>query len=234
MTDPHGGRPERRRSVRISPKGTVILRVDENDRRGRVANLGRDGLLATTDVMIAEEHLGRTIELELRLDDQLSEWLRISGRILRIGATSVAIAFDAVPEAFVRLVDEIATASYAHRRILAVVLVDSTVARRAAIAEGFRAAGCAVVEVSTPLEAIVRLGESSFEPDLIAIADSSPSSTSHDLRRFVEQAHPRAKLVTIGDELVEPVGPVNWLSSADPGEDLVERVLRVLARPAQT
>lgn len=231
MTDTQGGRPERPRNVRSSPKGTVILRVGEYAQRGRIANLGRDGLLAMTPVTVPEKHLGRNVEIDLRLDDQLSEWLRISGNILRIGATSVEISFEDVPAPFVRLFDEIATASHAHLRILSVVLVDSTSERRASIAEGFRSAGCSVVEVSTPLEAIVRLGESSFEPDLIAIADSSPSSTSHDLRRFVEREHPRAKLVTIGDDLVEPIGLVHWLSSMDPGSDLVARVRQVLTRP---
>ena len=232
MTDSQGGRPERRRNVRISPKGTVILRVGEYAQRGRIANVGRDGLLATTPVTVPEQHLGCNVELGLRLDGQLSEWLQISGRILRIGVTSAAIAFDVIPAPFIHLIDEIATASHAHRRIMSVVLIDSTSERRAAIAEGFRSAGCSVVEVSTPLEAIVRLGESSFEPDLIAIADSSPSSTAHDLRRFVEREHPRAKLVTISDDLVGPIGLAHWLSSADPGSDLVARVRHVLTRPA--
>jgi hypothetical protein len=88
-----------------------------------------------------------------------------------------------------------------------------------------------VIDVSTPLEAIVRLGEAPFEPDLIAIADSLPGQISDDLREFVEREHPRAKLVTIGDEVDDPTGLVHWLSSRNPNSDLVTRVRHVLSRP---
>jgi hypothetical protein len=96
---------------------------------------------------------------------------------------------------------------------------------------GFRATGCGVIEAATPLEAIVRLGESSFEPDVIAIADSHPAAAADEMRDFVERNHPNAKLVTIGDALLQPDGIVHWLSSADPASDLPDRIREVLVRP---
>jgi hypothetical protein len=231
--DTKDARQERRRSTRISPKGTVLLVAGEHTERGRIANLGRHGLLMITDATAAEQVLDRPVEIELRLDDGRSEWLRLSGRALRIEATSIAVSFDDAPAELARLIEETSTASYAHQRIMSVVLIDATANRRGSIAEAFRAVGCDVIDVSTPLEAIVRLGESRFEPDLIAIADSIPSSTSEDLRRFVEREHPDAKLVTIGDDLVEPTGLAHWLSAADPESDLSARVLELLGRSSR-
>jgi len=134
----------------------------------------------------------------------------------------------AVPAGFAHAIDEIVTASHCHRRVLSIVLVDATSARRDDMAEAFRAAGCAVIAVSTPLEAIVRLGESHFEPDLIAIADSLPATISEELRRFVDAEHPRAKLVTIGDGASAPLGLAHWLSAANPAGDLATRIRTVL------
>ena len=220
---------ERRQHQRVAPKGAVVLVAGEQRQRGRIANVSIGGMLASTTM--APEFLGHAIAIELRLDDRLASWLHLSGKIVRITEDSVAVTFDAVPAAFARVLEDISRAAHADRRVLSMVLIDATTPRRLRMAEGFRAAGCQVIDVSSALEAIVRLGEASFEPELIAIADSIPSQTSHDLRAFVEREHPRAKLVTIGDEVTDPGGLLHWLSSADPGSDLTARVRHVLSRP---
>lgn len=171
---------------------------------------------------------GRSLELELQIDGRDSRWIRLSGRILRVQAATIAMAFDKVSLEFIQLVDDILGASYGRSRILSVISVDANADRRAPITEAFRAAGCTVVEVSTALEMIVRLSELEFEPDLIVIADSSPSSTSDELRRFVEREHPRARLAQVGDELINPGKQSPWLSSADLDGDLLTRVRRLL------
>src|SRR4029079_4895736 len=99
---------------------------------------------------------------------------------------SLALVLVTNPERFARFMDRNLSASGEHQLLRAVVLIDATAERRGRIARAFRDSGCVVLEVSTPLEAIVRLGESQFEPELIAIADSHPSSISDDLRVFVE------------------------------------------------
>jgi hypothetical protein len=109
------------------------------------------------------------------------------------------------------------------------VLIDASPERSGPIAEAFRAAGCVVFEVSTPLEAIVRLGESQFEPDLIAIADSVPSPTADELRRFAELEHPSAKLVTLGGDDVAPPDPTHWLSTSGSRDDLIARIRDLLS-----
>jgi hypothetical protein len=231
MVNPTGGSPERRRHVRIEPKGTVILLDDDFPHGGRISNLSSGGLLASTILKAPECLLSRAIQMRLRLDGQLAEWLPVTGRVTRIETESIAISFDSLPDALVRMIDQMSGQSRAHSRVMSVVLVDADSSRRSLMASVFRAVGCNVVETATPLEVIVRLGESSFEPDLIAIANSMPSTVADDLRRFVERDHPQAKLVTIGNDVIEPSGIAHWLSSADPDSDLAARVRQVLMRP---
>ncbi len=230
MNEQTGVQPERRRYTRIAPKGTVILQAAGHSQRGRIANLSEGGMLVATNVTAPDRMLARTVEIEIRLDGMHAQWLHASGRIVRISTDGVAVTFDTLPTALLRVIDEMSTASRARLRVISVILIDADPQRRAAMADGFRSTGCFVVETSTPLEALVRLGESSFEPDLIAVADSIPSTVASELRTFVEREHPRAKLVTIGDDVVEPAGIGHWLSSVDASSDLPRRVREVLGR----
>lgn len=230
MSEQASVRHERRRYTRIAPKGTVILHAAGHAQRGRITNLGEGGMLISTHATAPDRMLARAAEIEIRLDGMHAQWIHATGRIVRIGADCIAVTFDKLPVPLVRLIDEMSTASRARLRVISVVLVDGDPQRRAVMAIGFRTAGCYVVETSTPLEALVRLGESTFEPDLVAIADSIPGTVADELRTFVERDHPRAKLVTIGDETIEPTGAGHWLSSADPGANLLSRVREVLGR----
>ena len=208
----------------------MIVHAGEHTQRGRIHDLGTGGMFVLTTVAMPERLLARSAELEIRLDGPHAQWLAAAGKIARINAHGFAVSFDKLSAPLFTLIDEISTASHARRRVMSAVLVDANPARRAAIAAELRSAGCAVIEATTPLEAIVRLGESSFEPDLIAIADSAPSMVADELRAFVARDHPRVKLVTIGDELADPGGIAHWLSSADPDADLQFRVRQLLGR----
>jgi len=229
MTD-RTGVDERRQYARIAPKGTVILLAGEHAQRARITNISHGGLFATTKIGPPERLLARTISMEIRLDGQLAEWIHVAGRVARIVADGFAVSFTSVPAPLVRAIEAMSSESYVHRRRLSVVLIDSDAERRAVMAEGFRGLGSVVIEGSTPLEAIVRLGESSFEPDLIAIADSMPSTVAEDLRRFVALEHPFAKLVTIGVDIDGPSGIVHWLSATDPQSNLLARVRDIVTK----
>lgn len=231
MNDRSGERPERRQHVRIEPKGALLFRAAGHEQRGRIANLSEGGVYVLTDASAAKQLLDRSIEIELRLDAGHAEWFRATGQIVRAQEDGVAIAFDLLAAPLLRMIDELSSASRAHARVMSVVIVDADAQRCSAMAAGFRATGCRVVEAATPLEAIVRLGESSFEPDVIAIADSYPSAAAAEMRTFVERDHPNAKLITIGDELLQPDGFANWLSSANPDADLPARVREALVTP---
>jgi hypothetical protein len=120
------------------------------------------------------------VELELRFDGALAAWQWVKGRVSRLDANGVAVVFDApTAPALLGTINDLTTASHARGRV-SVVLVDADAARSTAIAAGFRAAGCEVIEVATRLDAIVRLGESHFEPDIIAVANSQPAAAADD------------------------------------------------------
>jgi hypothetical protein len=224
---------ERRRGTRVSPKGAVILRTREHTLRGRIGNLGNGGMCVMTQVTAPASMRGKNVDVELRLDGGAAAWIDLSGRVLRIASDRIAVGFDTVPPRFDAMIAEQKAASNTRRRKRTIVLVDATVARRTAIAAAFRTAGCDVIEVGSPLEAIVRLGESHFEPDLIAIADSRPESIAVELRAFVDAEHPGAKMITIGDTSVPPeLG--HQLSSLDLDGDLAARVHEILSRPRIT
>jgi CheY-like chemotaxis protein len=227
MTNDNTGQ-ERRRDPRIHPKGTVILRTGTYIVRGRISNLSRSGVATATRSTAPERFLGGKADVDLRLDGQGATWLRLQGQIVRIGSNSIALRLDVVPPSFTRIVDQAVAASHHNDRLLSVLLVDASPLRRSAMREAFRAAGCIVIDVSTPLEAIVRLGESDFEPNLVAIADSLPRTISDELRRFVDVEHPRARLIKIGDPSDAPSGLGRWLSAANPADDLAVRIRTVL------
>jgi hypothetical protein len=225
-----GERPERRRHIRIAAKGTLLFRAGTHEQSCRIANLSEGGAYVLTNVTAPDRLLGRDVGLELRLDAASAEWLRATGRIVRKTPVGVAIAFDLLAAPLLRIIDALSTASLARARIIVVVLIDADPQRRDAMTTGFRAAGCSVIEAASPLEAIVRLGESSFEPDVIAVADSH-GEDAEQMRAFVEREHPKATLIRIGDELLRPEGLANWLSSVNHDEDLPARVREALIAP---
>src|ERR1043165_356212 len=93
------------------------------------------------------------------------------------------------------------------------------------------ATGCDVLEGATQLEAIVRLGESHFEPDIIAVANTQPVAAADEMREFVERYHPSSMLVAIGPQLLDPAGLANWLSENTPPADLPVRIRELLFAP---
>ncbi|MBX3157223.1 MAG: PilZ domain-containing protein [Deltaproteobacteria bacterium] len=204
---------DRRRHRRICPKGTVLLRAS-GEAHGRIANLSAGGVYVLTDEARARYTVGDTLDLEIRTDDPSAAWVVADGHIGRVRPDGIAIVFARPSEVLLHMIDRLATASHAHARVVSIVLIDADDDRRSAMSAGFRSAGCGVIEASTPLEAIVRLGESRFEPDVIAVADSHPSAGADAMRAFIERDHPRARLVAIGDEVFAPDGFASWLAAS--------------------
>ncbi|HMG54949.1 MAG TPA: PilZ domain-containing protein, partial [Kofleriaceae bacterium] len=93
-------RKERRRDLRVSPKGTVIMHAEACTMRGRIVNLSRGGVAAITTSAAPERLLGGSASLDLRLDGRDSSWHDLRGRIVRLDGTAIAIALDAVPVGF--------------------------------------------------------------------------------------------------------------------------------------
>ena len=229
MTQRSGREFDRRRHARIEPKGTVTIHALGHMYRGRLVNIDSGGMYVATEVSVPDDLLGQSVDLELRFDGALAVWQRHIGRVSRIAADGFALVFDApTAQALLRMIEELTTASHASARVISVVLIDADLGRRAAIAAGFRAAGCEVVEVGTQLDAIVQLGESDFEPDIIAVANTQPATAADAMGAFVEHYHPSSMLVTIGPELLNPAGPSNWLSETTATADLSARIRELL------
>lgn len=226
---------DRRRHVRMAPKGTVTIHALGNAHRGRLVNISVGGMYVATDVSLPHRLLGRVVDLELRFDGALAAWQRLTGRISRMAADGAAIVFDApTAPALLLVIDKLTTASHASARVISVVLIDGDPARRGVIAAGFRAAGCDVLEVATQLEAIVRLGECHFEPDIIAVGNTHPANAAEEMRSFIEQHHASSMLVTVGPELLDPAGLANWLSAATAPADLPGRIRELLFAPRRS
>lgn len=219
---------ERRKHVRIALKGTAILLAGKHAVRARLVNISEGGFLASTLVTPPTDLLGQSADIELRLDDRLSQWIRLEGKVVRIGNESVALSLAATP-ALVRLVDGVSTASRARERVISVILIDENAERRKLLAHGFQLVGCSLIEAATSLEAIVRLGESSFEPDVIAVADSMPAATANEMRAFVARNHPDVKLVSITDVIDTRVN-IFQLTPEDLRGNLAHAIRRVLGR----
>jgi CheY-like chemotaxis protein len=213
---------ERRRHPRIDAKGTVVVGALGFRHHARLVNVSGGGLFALTSVTAPERWLSRVVDTELRLDAASAEWLVGAARVVRVRSDAIALAFETAPPRLGAVLDELTGAWHVRQRMLAVVLIDTDSARRSTIASGFRMVGCSVVEAASPLEAIVRLGESSFEPDVIAIADTA-GTAADDLRAFVRHNHPSAKLIVIDELLGLPTGV-----------DLLGRVRALLSRALAT
>ncbi len=230
MTEATRGVLERRCHTRIIAKGAVSILAPGYAQRGRIADVGAGGMFVVTPTSTPERLLHRAVELQIRLDVSHAEWLPAMGEVVRIAANGIGVAFAALPLALLGMLDRLSTAARASARVMSVVLIDAVGTRRSAMAAGFRATGCSVVEAATPLEAVVRLGEAMFEPDVIAVADSQ-SSAAAEMRVFVAREHPGIKMVTIGDELFAPDGISHWLSATTSYVDLPHRIREVLVRP---
>jgi len=221
---------DRRRYVRIAANGTVVLRVSGTVQRGRLADLSEGGLYVRLDETPEQLLAGCGVEVEMRLDGAPDRWLTASGRVVRVAADGLAILFASRPAMLTALLDQLTVSPHAKGHVFSVVLFDADPERRSTMVSAFRAVGCAVIETASPLEAIVRLGESSFEPDVIAIADSQPTSSAESLRAFARINHPQARLVSIIEDSVPPDGIMGRLSAADPNGDLPQRIRDLLSR----
>lgn len=221
---------ERRRTMRVRSKGSVHIRHRARLIRGRILDLGVGGINVHAELPIGLALLaGESVHVDVKLD-ACSKEFSLSGHVLRsLAATkAIAIEFDEIPSNFEDCVQDELLAAVEHDAVPRMILVDMAAKRRGKFANAFRGAGCCVTEVSTPLEAIARLGQLQFEPGVIAIADSVPESIAEDLREFLCEQHPEVHMVAIGRSNRGRDRMGSWLSSADTRDDLRLRVGRVI------
>jgi hypothetical protein len=187
---------ERRQHQRIAPKGSLHIGAFS----GRVVNISKSGILVAMHGEPPQLSVEQQVTLDIRLDTAAAQWLTATGRVARIDADGIAITFKEPHPTLTSMIDKATGASNANTRELTVVLIDRDGDRRHRMSHDLRARGCTVTEVGSPLEAIVRLGELGFEPNVIAIADSFPAEDARAMRDFIQRRHASAQLVTIVDD----------------------------------
>lgn len=230
-TMPH----ELRRTMRVRPKGSIRVHCGSRVVRGRMIDLALGGVSIRTErTSHLRELVGARVGVELRFDTGSPKPFSLHGHILRASTTAktVVIQFADVPSGFEDCVQDELLAALEHDKAPHVIIVDAVVHRRHTIASSFRRSGCEVIEVSTPLDAIARLGRGRFEPGVIAITDTLPEEVAEDLREFLSGEHPEAHMVAIGRSRRHRARASSWLSSTDPKCDVDVRVGRLVTAHA--
>ena len=221
---------ERRRAMRVRSKGSIRIHHGARLLRGRILDLCVGGVSLRAEIPIdLASHVGEPVRVEVKLD-ACPEQFSLDGHVLRSNAATnaMAIEFDSAANDFVDCVQDELLAAVEHDTVPRMILVDEVARRRSVFANAFRGAGCCVTEVSTPLEAIARLGQLRFEPGVIAIADSVPESVAVDLREYLCAQYPEAHMVAIGGSSHSRTRSGSWLSWGTTRADLRLRVGRVI------
>jgi len=221
---------ERRRAMRVRSKGSIHIHHGARLIRGRILDLCAGGISVRAELPLElASHEGEPVRIDIKLD-ACSKEFSLAGHVVRSQAVTkeIAIQFDDVASDFVDCVQDELLAATEHDSLPRMILVDNVARRRGVFANAFRRAGCCVTEVSTPLEAIAWLGQSRFEPGVIAVADSVPESIAVDLREYLCEQFPETHMVAIGGSRGRRHRSASWLSWADTREDLRLRVGRVL------
>ena len=205
VPDPHRDarfeQSERRHGGRVESTGTVILH-GEPAIHGRVLDVAVGGLSLLAEGVTTPPELGTFVRLEVRFDGH-GRWLRLTGFVVRSDvrgtASAVVIRLRDAPPDFEDLVqDEILFAlECALRRH--VLLVDPARGRRELVAAAFRAVGCVVIEVSSPLEAIAAIDQSQLHLWGVVIGDTEIASRADELREFLSVTYPHVPLIVVGE-----------------------------------
>ncbi|HEY5938776.1 MAG TPA: PilZ domain-containing protein [Kofleriaceae bacterium] len=192
--------PERRRSGRVQATGSAVIHGAFAS-HARIIDLAMGGLRLQVDDAATLPEGGARVALDVRLDG-LGRWLHLIGSIVRVDARGagarLVIELHVVPADFEDLVqDELLSALECAQRPR-ILVVDGARGRRELVAAAFRAAGCHVIEVSSPLEAIAEIDQSRLHLWAVVIADTKRASQANELRKFVAETYPYVRLIDIG------------------------------------
>ncbi|MGN6110083.1 MAG: PilZ domain-containing protein [Kofleriaceae bacterium] len=204
---------ERRIARRIQPKGAVMLELDGRIVHGRISNLSATGLLVALEDADCVRPLDPRLVLQVRLDNPVSSWIELEGHVVRIEECALAIELDHATPAYDALIGSEQVAAAQNRRTPCAVVVGSDEARRRPVVDRLRSVGYVIVEAATPLEAVVRVGEASYEPQVIAVAETMLQSNADELRSFMLREHPDAEILAFGPDGAESTALDQWLEA---------------------
>lgn len=213
--DKHGGVVaggiDRRQQVRVVANGSAILH-GAGTARGRLLNISTGGMLVRLAGVQARRECGGRVEIELHLDRAGAEWLRFVGQVVRVTEHEVAVVFTAVPLELAEVMTDALSSALEGAALAHVLLVDANGDRRTPFAAVLRRAGCRVAEASTPLEAIAHLGHSAIHSWVVAIADTTPTSTADELRRFLAEREEPVEVRLLDHR--SPTSALSWFTTA--------------------
>lgn len=197
---PSPARRDRRNSGRVQSTGTAVLH-GALAARGRILDLAIGGVSLLIDLAASFPDVGALVQLDVRLDGA-GCWLHLSGSVARVEAHGsgavLAIELLVVPSGFEDVVQEELLSALECTQVPRVLLVDGARGRRELVAAAFRAIGYHVIEVSSPLEAIVEIDQSRLHLWAVVIADTKLASHADDLRAFLNETHPEVPLIDVG------------------------------------
>ena len=214
---------ERRRRSRVYVRGSATVRGRCREVPGYVLAVSETTLEIRCQLRSALLAMaGASVEVEMRLDGQTGEsagWFVLHGQVARVrfDTQSLIIQIRALPRPLSALIERMRRSEVPP---IEAMIVDREVARRTRVAEAFRAEGCQVIEVATPIEALHWLERGWRGTDVFAVADTIPKDVGVDLRAFLDEVAPDALVLALGDpewtpgrERLDPSGGDGLLAS---------------------
>ncbi len=201
---------DRRQQVRVIANGSVIVHGHETT-RGRVSNISSGGMLVRLGERERGCGSGEPVEIELHLDRTGATWLRFRGEVVRSDRGEVAVSFTSVPLDFADVVQAELVSALEGAALPHVLLVDPNAQRRGPFAALLRRAGCRVVEVAAPLDAIAHLGGSAVHHRVVAISSTVPAGTADELQRFLAESDTPVDVKMLGDR--SPTSALAWFTA---------------------
>jgi hypothetical protein len=191
---------ERRHTPRVNVSGNAIVHAAAQVVRCDIVNLSMGGvLLRSTENVAIGVPFGAPVTVELHLDAEHSAWFRLRGHVHRLDqAAGLCVSFHHISPQFEDLMGDEVLAVLEGERSPRVLVVDLSPERRAKVAQELRSAGCVVVEVATPLDAIAAIEQSKAHIEL-ALVSEWPAGTEGALMAFLRDVHPEIELATIAD-----------------------------------
>lgn len=194
---------DRRLSPRIAAVGTAVVHGEQPSLRARIVDIAAGGVLVQTPHATSlAPWRDRAVSVDIRLDGRTGHWLTAIGRVCRLEPATgqIAVRFETVPTELQDLLESEVTAFDDGTEQQHVILVRGPSDRDDSIAQLFRAAGCHVDEVSSTRDALTRLGKSRYAPELIVLDDALPEQLAEELRDYLCDGHPGARVAVMGSE----------------------------------
>jgi len=223
---------DRRNSGRVQSTGTAVFH-GAFAAHARIVDLAIGGLSLLVDDVAAVPEVGAHAHLDARLDG-LGHWLHLIGSVVRVdlrrSGTALVIELLVVPPDFEDLVQNELLFALECARVPWILLVDGERGRRELVAGAFRAMGCHVIEVSSPLAAIAEIDQSRLHLWAAVIADSKLASQAEELRSFLAEAYPGVPLIDVGQR---PRREGTTSLSVDDVPDLALQIFNLVGMPEQ-